>query len=91
MAGEAMKCDRCGREAEGFAFIGDKRLCHPDYGPGCEQGNLLDIPNDVERTLGRIMAPARLAVIEEVLRTAKPIPTDPRGRCDLQPNDDVAG
>lgn len=28
-------CDRCGREAEGFAVIGDRRLCHPDYGPSC--------------------------------------------------------
>lgn len=28
-------CDRCGRTAEGFAMIGDRRLCHPDYGPSC--------------------------------------------------------
>lgn len=28
-------CDRCGREAEGFAVIGERRLCHPDYGSSC--------------------------------------------------------
>ena len=28
-------CARCGREAEGFAVIGNRRLCHPDYGPSC--------------------------------------------------------
>ena len=31
----APACDRCGRPAEGFAMIGGRRLCHPDYGYSC--------------------------------------------------------
>ena len=37
------RCDRCGREAEGFAMVGGKRLCHPDYGPGCHTGAVLTV------------------------------------------------
>lgn len=33
----APTCDRCGRKAEGFAVIGDRRLCHPDYGRWCQR------------------------------------------------------
>ena len=43
-------CDRCGREAEGFAVIGDRRLCHPDYGPSCdhlEPGTTTEVVGEV--------------------------------------------
>jgi hypothetical protein len=33
----APTCDRCGRPADGFAMIGDRRLCHPDYGRWCQR------------------------------------------------------
>lgn len=44
MSGET--CDRCGREVEGFAMIGGRRLCHPDYGPSCYVARALRLPDD---------------------------------------------
>ena len=32
---EKAQCKRCGKIAEGYAFIGDDRYCHPDYGVDC--------------------------------------------------------
>lgn len=55
-------CDRCGREAEGFAVIGERRLCHPDYGPSCghlEPGTTTEVVGEVmfaaPRLLGRYL------------------------------------
>ena len=32
---EKTQCKRCGKVAEGYAFIGDDRYCHPDDGVDC--------------------------------------------------------
>ena len=32
---EKAQCKRCGKIAEGYAFIGDDRYCHPDDGVDC--------------------------------------------------------
>ena len=32
---EKAQCKRCGKLAEGYAFIGDDRYCHPDDGVDC--------------------------------------------------------
>ena len=32
---EKAQCKRCGQPAEGYAFIGDDRYCHPDDGVDC--------------------------------------------------------
>lgn len=29
------ECAACGRPAEGFAMVDDRRYCHPDDGPSC--------------------------------------------------------
>lgn len=59
------RCERCGRLAEGFAMIGDKRYCHPDYGRSCYYIEPGILRTWTEPNLGRRMLAEILERIEQ--------------------------